>query len=168
MYSKLLICLLDLLIFNILIIGPHSPRPSRAPRRGCVETRERAARRQPKRHPGKLRPATSGGPPGSAARASSLLPRVLAARASGHKTLQPSRPRLCPLRPTGGREAPPTSKLPRLPRFDSCKLNPAWGLPAQKGQERRVKEDLETRPPAERLAEINIQRAGPRSPGGAR
>lgn len=80
--------------------GPHSPRPSRAPRRGCVETRERAARRQPKRHPGKLRPATSGGPPGSAARASSLLPRVLAARASGHKTLQPSRPRLCPLRPS--------------------------------------------------------------------
>ena len=59
----------------------------------------------------------------------------------------------CPSSVTGGREAPPTSKLPRLPRFDSCKLNPAWGLPAQKGQERRVKEDLETRPPAERLKE---------------
>lgn len=80
--------------------GPHSPRPSRAPRRGCVETRERAARRQPTRNPGKLRLATSRGPPGSAARASGLLPRVLAARASGHKTLQPSRPRPCALRPS--------------------------------------------------------------------
>ena len=63
----------------------------------------------------------------------------------------------------GPRSTPP----PKLPRLHSCKLNPAWGLPAQKGQERRVKEDLETRPPAERLDEINIQRAGPRSPGGA-
>lgn len=71
-----------------------------APRWGCVETRERAARRQPTRHPGKLRPAASRGPPGSAARASGLLPRVLAARASGHKTLQPSRPRRCALRPS--------------------------------------------------------------------
>ena len=60
-----------------------------------------------------------------------------------------------------------THPPPKLPRLHSCKLNPAWGLPAQKGQERRVKEDLETRPPAERLDEINIQRAGPRSPGGA-
>lgn len=41
-----------------------------------------------------------------------------------------------------------------------CKLSPAWGLPAQQGQKRRIKEDLETRPPAERLDEINIQRAG--------
>ena len=63
----------------------------------------------------------------------------------------------------GAEKHPP----PKLPRLHSCKLNPAWGLPAQKGQERRVKEDLETRPPAERLDEINIQRAGPRSPGGA-
>lgn len=80
--------------------GTYSPRPSRAPRWGCVETRECAARRQPTRHPGKSRPTASRGPPGSAARASGLLPRVLAASASGQKTLQPSRPRRCALRPS--------------------------------------------------------------------
>lgn len=57
-----------------------------------------------------------------------------------------------------GQRCPP--KRSGFPALLRCELSPAWGLPAQLGQERRVKEDLETRPPAERLDEINIQRAG--------
>lgn len=55
---------------------------------------------------------------------------------------------------------PHPRKAYQVPSLHSCELNPAWGLPAHKGQERRVKEDLETRPPAERLDENSIQRAG--------
>lgn len=56
-----------------------------------------------------------------------------------------------------GPRSSPTSKLPRLSRFDSCKLNPAWGLLPRKGRKGELRRiSLETRPPAERLDEINI------------
>lgn len=62
----------------------------------------------------------------------------------------------------GGAEKSPEALL--LPSLFPGELSLARGFPAHKGQERRVKEDSETRPPAERLDEINIQRAGRRSP----
>ena len=77
-----------------------SPSPSRAPRRDGVEAGEHVARGAPTPHPGKLRPGTGRGSPGSAARASDLRPHVLAARTSGLQTLPQNLPRPSTLRPS--------------------------------------------------------------------